>query len=279
VATSSSNLVGMTDAERARALARFKVLRPFLENNKPLIQIARQYGIGLRTARRWVGLYRSQGLAGLGRKGRADKSQRRISASLQHLIEGLALQNPPLSAAAVYRKVAAATKIKEPIPSYRTVCSMIRRLDPALKTLAHDGTKAYSDSFESPLSYRSGWTQRDLGSGPYRTGYSGTGRKQVLSKTLANPGLRRERIETQPFRSPGNKQRTHSQNQPFRLTALELGAGGSAEIDRIVFQDRDTGRRPRLLNSERPGGPCEGGGRGRVGDRSLDFLGQPAILD
>jgi len=147
--TSASGLVGMTEAERERALARFQALRPFLEEHVPLAQIALQYGIALRTARRWVRSYKRDGLAGLGRKVRFDRSQRRMSATLQELIEGLALKNPPPSAAQVFRRIAAAaTEIKEPIPSYRTVCAVIRQLDPALKTLAHDGGKVYSETFD-----------------------------------------------------------------------------------------------------------------------------------
>jgi putative transposase len=151
--TCPSGLVGVTEEERARALARFQALRPFLQEGTPLAQIAARQGITLRTARRWVKQYRSAGLAGLGRKVRADKNRRRISASLQHLIEGLALQSPAPSVATVFRRIVAeAARIKEPIPSYRTVCAMIREIDPALKALAHEGTKSYSDTFD--LLYR-----------------------------------------------------------------------------------------------------------------------------
>jgi putative transposase len=67
----------MTNAERADALARFQVLRPHLEDGVSLQDIARQQGIHLRTARRWVSQYRAAGLAGLGRKGRSDRGKRR----------------------------------------------------------------------------------------------------------------------------------------------------------------------------------------------------------
>jgi putative transposase len=147
--TSVSDLVGMTEAERDRALARFRALRPFLEENVPLAEIALRHGITLRTARRWVRRYKRDGLAGLGRKVRSDKSRRRMSAALQELIEGLALQNPRPSAAQVFRRIAAeGTRIKEPVPSYRTVCALIRQLDPALKTLAHEGSKIYCETFD-----------------------------------------------------------------------------------------------------------------------------------
>ncbi|HEY6340099.1 MAG TPA: Mu transposase C-terminal domain-containing protein [Bryobacteraceae bacterium] len=139
----------MTEEERHRALARFQALRPFLEENMPLARISLQQGIALRTARRWVKRYKKDGLTGLGRKVRSDKSQRRMSAVLRELIEGLALQNPRPSAAQVFRRIAeAAAEIKEPIPSYRTVCTLIRQLDPALKTLAHEGSKVYSERFD-----------------------------------------------------------------------------------------------------------------------------------
>jgi putative transposase len=146
---STSDLVGMTESERDCALAHFQALRPFLEESVPLAEIALQQGITLRTARRWVRRYRRDGLAGLGRKIRSDKSRCRMSPALRELIEGLALQNPRPSAAQVFRRItAAAAQIKEPIPSYRTVCALIRQLDPALKTLAHEGGKVYSQTFD-----------------------------------------------------------------------------------------------------------------------------------
>jgi putative transposase len=139
----------MTNAERADALARFQVLRPHLEDGVSLQDIARQQGIHLRTARRWVSQYRAAGLAGLGRKGRSDRGKRQLPTRLLELIEGLALRNPPLSAASVFRHVASeAQRLRQPTPSYRTVCDVIRQLDPALKTLAHEGAGAYGDTFD-----------------------------------------------------------------------------------------------------------------------------------
>lgn len=115
----------------------------------PLVQIAREQGIILRTARRWVKRYRQDGLAALARKERNDKDQRKLSATLQETIEGLALRKPRLSAATVHRKaVEAATKLGEHPPSYSLVYALISKLEPALVTMAHDGAKAYSESFD-----------------------------------------------------------------------------------------------------------------------------------
>lgn len=142
-------LSGLSDAERSRALARFDIIRPFLEDGVSLTGLARERRIVLRTARRWVERYRKNGLVGLVRKERNDKDERKLLPELQQIIEGLALSRPKLSAAAVHRKaVEAARKLDLNPPSYDVVYSLIRKLAPALVTMAHEGMKAYSESFD-----------------------------------------------------------------------------------------------------------------------------------
>src|SRR5439155_11675036 len=97
--------------------------------------------------------YREHGLAGLVRKPRRNRGQHQLPQELQHLIEGLALRRPRLSAAAVCRQaVEVATVQNWPAPSYSTVFTIVRGLAPDLVTLAHQGTKVYADRFE--LLYR-----------------------------------------------------------------------------------------------------------------------------
>jgi putative transposase len=139
----------LSEAERARAFERFELLRPTLEGAVPLARVAREWGVALRTARRWAALYRRQGLAGLARKGRSDQGKRHLSDTLRRSIEGLALNKPPLSAASIHRQaVTIAGRLGEPPPTYRVVQAVIRDLDPALVALAHEGTKAYADAFD-----------------------------------------------------------------------------------------------------------------------------------
>ena len=65
------------------------------------------------------------------------------------LIEGLALRTPPPTVAAIHRQVGAVARGQGwPVPSYDTVHDVVRRLDPALVTLAHDGPKAYRERFD-----------------------------------------------------------------------------------------------------------------------------------
>jgi putative transposase len=147
-------LTAYTEEQRAQAHARFDLIRPFLIEGVPLTQIAEAQHLPLRTARRWVAEYRTHGLAGLIRQTRSDQGKRRgLPTDLPSLIEGLALQKPKRSIAAIHRR---AVQIAEeqgwPHPSYDQVYAIVKALDPRLLTLAHEGSAAYRDEFD--LVYR-----------------------------------------------------------------------------------------------------------------------------
>ena len=143
-------LAGLSEEARRLAMERFRLLQPHIENNEPLTSVARAAGIPYRTAHRLVSEYRRIGLVALVRKKRADRGERRsVSAKLKEAIEGLALQKPPLPIAALYRQVSRFSKeLGEKAPSYGTVFNIIRSLPSDLVTLALEGTKAYSNTFE-----------------------------------------------------------------------------------------------------------------------------------
>lgn len=146
-------LTQLSTAARAQALARFALLRSHLEDGVPLPSLARQQGIPLRTARRWVQQYQHQGLAGLARQPRADRCARRVEPQLAQLVQALALQTPPPSAAFVHRQVGpVAAQHGWPAPSYSTVYALVATIDPGLCTLAHQGPKVYREAFD--LLYR-----------------------------------------------------------------------------------------------------------------------------
>ena len=115
----------------------------------PLARIARDHGLLLRTAQRWLRRYRAHGLAGLARVPRANRGSCTFPPDLVRLIEGLALQVPVQSIAAIHRRVVArAAEQGWPTPSYGTIYRIIRRLHPGLVTLARDGAKAYGERFD-----------------------------------------------------------------------------------------------------------------------------------
>ncbi len=144
----------MAEPSPEEALRRYRIIRPFLEDDVPLPAIVQTSGISLRTLRRWTERYRRQGLKGLARKSRADKDRlRSLPVEKKELVEALALSKPRRSVAAIYRTLGAlAANEPEKAPGYTTVARIVRGIEPALLTLAHDGVKAYSEQYD--LLYR-----------------------------------------------------------------------------------------------------------------------------
>lgn len=145
-----AELTELPESARKLALERFQFLRPHLEENQSLRSVAQAAGVPYRTAHRWLAGYRLFGLVALARRGREDRGERRaVSANVKRIIEGLALQKPPLPITALYREVLRCSKeLGEKAPSYGTVFSIVSSLPADLVTLAHQGTRAYSESFE-----------------------------------------------------------------------------------------------------------------------------------
>jgi putative transposase len=155
MAPSSIPLTALTEAQRAQAQTRFTIIRLALEDGVTAAQVARTHTIPAPTVRRWMKHYRERGLAGLAdAKTRSDKGKsRRLPADAIPLVEGLALQTPRRSMAAIHRQVVAiATEQGWKPPSYDRVRQIIKNLDPALVTLAHQGAAAYREEFD--LLYR-----------------------------------------------------------------------------------------------------------------------------
>jgi putative transposase len=69
-------LTELDEQERAQVLRRWSVLRPVVQDDVPLAVAARDAGVPLRTAQRWLARYRSSGLAGLVRTSRSDRGTR-----------------------------------------------------------------------------------------------------------------------------------------------------------------------------------------------------------
>lgn len=143
-------LASLPESERQLALERFRRLQPHLEQGVALTTVATESGMAYRTAKRWVSLYRRFGLAALARKGRADQGGRRtLSKPMKDVIEGLALQKPPLPIASLHRKVGRiAAQRGEKAPSYAVVYDIVHQLPADLVTLAHEGPKAYANTYE-----------------------------------------------------------------------------------------------------------------------------------
>jgi putative transposase len=136
-------------------LERFTIIRPALEEGVSRAQVARTSQIAPSTVQLWIKRYREKGLAGLANNvARSDKGKsRKLPETAIQLIEGLALQKHPRSMAAIHRQVTTIAQEQgwKP-PSYDRVRHIIKGLDPALVTFAHQGAAAYREEFD--LLYR-----------------------------------------------------------------------------------------------------------------------------
>ena len=142
-------LTELTEAQRDQAMARFALLRRHVEDGVPLARLARQEGVPIRTARRWLSQYRQRGLIGLARQARADAGTHKMPADLVDLIKGMALDKPRPSVAALHRRLCGIAKTRGfEAPSYSTIYGVASTLDPHLMTLAHDGASAFRDHYE-----------------------------------------------------------------------------------------------------------------------------------
>lgn len=146
-------LTELSEAARTLALSRWRVLRPHLEDGVPLARAARDAGVSLRTAQRWLMSFRADGLAGLARRQRVDRGRRRVPDELVAVIEGLALRRPAPTIATVHRRaVEVAEREHWSLPSYTTVYAIVRAIDSGMVTLAHEGDKRYRETHD--LIYR-----------------------------------------------------------------------------------------------------------------------------
>src|SRR6478736_3059859 len=132
---------------------RLAVLGPHLHDGVPLSVAAGRAGVPLRTARRWLAAYQSDGAAGLSRSGRTDRGgRRRMPPEMVELVEGLALRRPPPRIVEVYRTVTTvAVERGWPTPSYAVVRRIVLGLDRGLLALAHHDPDVYRDEFELVL--------------------------------------------------------------------------------------------------------------------------------
>jgi putative transposase len=131
-------LVALSEADRQRALEQFYWLRPVLEEGVPLLRSGARWRSTRAHSPALAKRYQRAGLAGLAHRARADRGQRRrLAADLRQLIEGLALRKPAPTVASVHRQVCGVAEARGwPRPSYATVYSVVKALDPGLVTLA-----------------------------------------------------------------------------------------------------------------------------------------------
>jgi putative transposase len=131
------------------ALNRYKTVEPFLQRRATLEEISKQQNTPVRTLYNWVTAFKRNGLNGLKPKTRSDKGNRRQAQDdIINVIQGLYLRTPPVPITTIYRTVRdICIKNGWDVPSYDVVRSVVLEIPASLKTLAHEGAKAYKQAF------------------------------------------------------------------------------------------------------------------------------------
>lgn len=144
------SLAQLSEDERDRACQKYKIIKPYINNDSLLKVIATNSSIPVRTLGLWVKKYREQGLVGLARQSRSDKGlPRQQETILQKAIEGLYLKKPMLSGANIHKLITEychQNNLKA--PSYRTVCRVIFNIPDDLVLLSRQGSKAYQQQYD-----------------------------------------------------------------------------------------------------------------------------------
>ena len=96
------------------------------------------------------GRYQKGGLAALTRMSRNDQGKSRLFPwNYVSSIEGLYLKSSHLSIANIYRQIKNHQENQQlPYPKYRTVFTILSHLPKSMTTLAHQGSKSYSQQFD-----------------------------------------------------------------------------------------------------------------------------------
>jgi len=119
------------------------------DDRVPLTKVAVDAAVSIRTVRRWIARYRLSGPAGLMRPMRPEAGTRTFPKEMVELIEGMALLKPPSSIAAIHRRIVIlAAEQGWRKPSYGSVRSIVREIDPAMLTSAHESSAVFRDKYE-----------------------------------------------------------------------------------------------------------------------------------
>jgi len=133
-----------------KALVKFKIIEPYLNEGESLTSISKQKDIAIRSLHRWVSLYKKYGFDGLKPKSRSDKGcYRKIPIQMVNMIEGLALHKNKKSMASIHRQISHYAKENAlPIPSYAIVAKIVNNIPTDLNVLAHDGLDCYQQAYD-----------------------------------------------------------------------------------------------------------------------------------
>ncbi|WP_255257275.1 MULTISPECIES: helix-turn-helix domain containing protein [unclassified Bacillus (in: firmicutes)] len=142
-------LTAYSEEQRREAMVKYKIIAPYLTDEKTLTVIIEETGIAKRTLQYWIQDYKQNGLKGLIRKTRSDAGKTHLEPEVVVSIEQLILKYKRNSLTSIHRMICEQCQKKGwEKPSYYQVYKVSQSLSPSLKKLAHDGQKAYNNQYD-----------------------------------------------------------------------------------------------------------------------------------
>ena len=111
--------------------------------------MAKQNQLSPRTLSRWAAQYKKQGITGLCRKSRNDKGTCKTRSMMTEAIEAIMLNASRMPISAIHRRISKfALEKRLPVPSYSFVYKVVSDIEPALLSLAQQGSKKYAEQYD-----------------------------------------------------------------------------------------------------------------------------------
>lgn len=125
----------MKNKEDQLALTRYKIIMPYLSKEKSLKIISEESSISYSTLKRWASAYKKNGIEGLKKSERSDKTTyRTLNDQTMDFIKELYKEEPNLKIYDYYKKILDFLKdIGAKTVSYDTIYRVINQLDPYIK--------------------------------------------------------------------------------------------------------------------------------------------------
>lgn len=99
-------LTAYSEEQRQAAMVKYKIIAPYLTDEKTLTVITEETGIAKRTLQYWIRDYKQLGLKGLIRKTRSDDGEIHLEPEIVVLVEQLILKNKRNSLTSIHRREA-----------------------------------------------------------------------------------------------------------------------------------------------------------------------------
>lgn len=143
----------MKNKDEELALKRLEILEPYITKEKSLKNLSEETDISYSTLKRWASSYKKNGLDGLKKSERSDKSTyRTLNDETMDYIKEIYEENPNLKILDYYNKIISFIKdMGAKTVSYDTIYRVINQLDPYIKDYASENlyqAKASNEVFE-----------------------------------------------------------------------------------------------------------------------------------